>query len=66
MKELRTDYNSIPFRSLFIFDSERQAVFLIGGDKTEGPGSEKKWYKRNIAIAEKRYEAYLRSQKKKK
>lgn len=66
LKELRTNYNSTPYRSLFLFDVEQSAVFLVGGDKTSGKGSEKKWYKKHIAIAEKRYKAYLKSQKEKK
>lgn len=59
LKELRTDYKNRPYRSLFIFDPTRSAVLLAGGDKS----AEKKWYRKNIAIAEKRYDNYLKKNK---
>lgn len=54
MKELRPAGTSI--RILFIFDPERQAILLLGGDKA---GNWKAWYDRNIPIAEQRYEDWL-------
>jgi hypothetical protein len=54
MKELRPAGTSI--RILFIFDPDRQAILLLGGDKT---GEWKNWYDRNIPIAEQRYEDWL-------
>jgi hypothetical protein len=54
MKELRPAGTSI--RILFIFDPRRQAILLLGGDKS---GSWKSWYDKNIPIAERRYENWL-------
>ncbi|EDZ96736.1 type II toxin-antitoxin system RelE/ParE family toxin [Limnospira fusiformis KN01] len=55
MKELRIQYKGEPWRILFAFDTERQAILLVGGNKT----GNKRWYKENIPIAERRYEHYL-------
>jgi hypothetical protein len=55
MKELRIQYQGQPWRILFAFDPKRQAVLLIGGNKT----GNKRWYKENIPIADKRYRKYL-------
>jgi hypothetical protein len=54
MKELRPAGTSI--RILFIFDPDRQAILLLGGDKA---GNWKAWYDTNIPIAEQRYEDWL-------
>ncbi|MBU9764115.1 hypothetical protein FR943_09710 [Mycobacterium sp. TNTM28] len=54
MKELRPAGTSI--RILFIFDPARQAILLIGGDKS---GTWKSWYDTNIPIAEQRYAGWL-------
>ncbi len=54
MKELRPAGTSI--RILFIFDPDRQAILLLGGDKA---GNWKACYGRNIPIAEQRYEDWL-------
>ena len=54
MKELRPGGTSI--RILFIFDPDRQAILLLGGDKA---GSWRRWYDRNIPIAEQRYRNWL-------
>ncbi len=54
MKELRPAGTSI--RILFIFDPDRQAILLLGGDKA---GSWRRWYDRNIPIAEQRYRNWL-------
>lgn len=51
MKELRPAGTSI--RILFIFNPERQAILLLGGDKAS---NWKAWYDTNIPIAEQRYE----------
>lgn len=51
LKELRIQVSGRPYRILFVFDEERQAILLVGGDKS----NDKKWYARNIKIAEKRY-----------
>lgn len=54
MKELRPAGTSI--RVLFIFDPARQAILLLGGDKA---GNWKRWYERNIPIADARFESWL-------
>jgi hypothetical protein len=55
MKELRIQYKGVPWRILFAFDPKRQAILLVGGNKT----GNKRWYKENIPIADKRYKKYL-------
>ena len=57
MKELRPAGTSV--RILFIFDPNRQAILLLGGDKQ---GNWKGWYDENIPVAEKRYEHWLASE----
>lgn len=42
-------------RILFAFDPVRQAVLLIGGDKS---GDWRGWYEKAIPIAEKRLQAH--------
>ena len=58
LKELRPAGTTI--RILFIFDPERQAILLLGGDKS---GAWKDWYDRNIPIAERRYENWLATER---
>jgi hypothetical protein len=55
MKELRIQYQGEPWRILFAFDPQRQAILLVGGNKT----GNKRWYEENLPIAERRYEQYL-------
>jgi hypothetical protein len=55
MKELRIQYLGEPWRILFAFDPQRQAILLVGGNKT----GNNRWYKENIPIADKRYSEYL-------
>ena len=55
MKELRIQYQGNPWRILFAFDPRRQAILLVGGNKSDN----KRWYKKNIPIADKRYAKYL-------
>jgi hypothetical protein len=54
MKEMRSIGGNI--RVLFAFDPERNAILLIGGDKT---GDWKSWYGENIPIADKLYDDHL-------
>jgi hypothetical protein len=58
LKELRPAGTSI--RILFIFDPDRQAILLLGGDKA---GAWKAWYDRNIPIAEQRYADWLETER---
>ena len=56
LKELRTQTENHVFRVAFIFDEERKAILLIGGDK-KGK-KEKRFYRDLIKQAEEIYEAY--------
>lgn len=55
MRELRTKIDKRAYRVLYIFDPKRNAVLLLGGDKS----GDKQWYKKSITIAEKIYDEYL-------
>ena len=55
LKELRASKGGA-LRVLFIFDPLRQAVLLIGGDKTN---HWEEWYRWAIPEAERIYQAYL-------
>lgn len=59
MKELRPGSSgSSEIRMLFVFDPQRRGIILVAGDKR---GEWNKWYRRNIPIADARYDAHLRS-----
>lgn len=55
MRELRTQSEGKPLRTLYIFDPRRTAILLIGGDKT---GNER-WYEQFIPVADRIYQKYL-------
>jgi hypothetical protein len=55
MRELRTQAEGDPLRTFYAFDPARNAVLLIGGDKT----GDARFYERMIPIAEKIWKAYL-------
>jgi hypothetical protein len=55
MKELRVRFRGGPWRILFAFDPTRTAILLVGGNKR----SDKRWYKRQIPIAEQRFRRHL-------
>lgn len=55
MRELRAQCGGHPYRVLYVFDPQRSAVLLIGGDKS---GNEH-WYEQMIPVAEKIYKQYL-------
>jgi hypothetical protein len=57
MKELRIQQRGVPWRILFAFDSRRRAVLLVGGNK----GEDKRWYERNIPIADERFDRHQRA-----
>ncbi|MFM2304166.1 MAG: hypothetical protein RLZZ135_1576 [Cyanobacteriota bacterium] len=59
MKELRVQHDGKPYRILFAFDPQRQAVLLLGGNK----GGDKRWYQVNIPIADQRFAQYLEETK---
>ncbi len=59
MKELRPGSSGASeLRLLFAFDPERRAIVLVAGDKR---GEWTKWYRRNIPIADARFDAHLRN-----
>ena len=55
MKELRVQSNGRPFRVLYAFDPERNAILLIGGNKQ----GDKRFYQRMIPLADRLFENYL-------
>ena len=57
MKELRSVGGNL--RALFAFDPRRQAIILLGGDKT---GNWRGWYEQNIPRADDLYDDYLKEQ----
>ena len=56
MKELRPGSTGrTEIRVLFAFDAERTAILLVGGDKS---GDWVGWYKRNIPVADARFDEH--------
>ena len=55
MRELRTQHNDNPYRTLYAFDPRRNAILLIGGNKT----GNNCWYETYIAIADRVYDEHL-------
>lgn len=55
LKEARVDRG---MRVLFAFDSNQNAVMLLGGDKT---GKWKRWYPQKVRLAERLYANHERS-----
>lgn len=60
IRELRAQSGGRPLRVLYAFDPLRQAVLLIGGDKT----GDDRFYQRMIPQAEQIWEEYRRQQHK--
>jgi len=63
LKELRPASSATSeIRILFVFDYERKAVMLLGGDKSNGKNNEWKWnrwYRKAIPKAEEIYKNHL-------
>ncbi len=57
MKELRCSAAGGVWRIAFAFDPDRQAILLVGGDKS-GVG-EKRFYRQLIARADERFDRHL-------
>ena len=55
LRELRVQSGGRPLRVLYAFDPKRQAVLLLGGDKT----GQKRFYEEKIAEAERIWKEYL-------
>jgi len=58
MRELRIQSSGYPLRAFYIFDPKRQAVLLVGGDKT----GDKRFYERMVPLAEKIWAQYKKEQ----
>jgi hypothetical protein len=56
MRELRVQHKMRPLRLLYAFDPHRDAVILLGGDKT-GRGND--WYKEFVPKADDLFDEYL-------
>lgn len=56
LRELRVQSQGRPLRVFYAFDPARQAVLLIGGDKT----GDKRFYERMVPISERIWAEYLR------
>lgn len=62
MKELRPGSSGrSEVRILFAFDPRRRAILLLAGDKQ---GVWSKWYRKNIPVADDRYDEHLETLKK--
>jgi hypothetical protein len=57
MKELRFAWQGKVWRVAFAFDPRREAILLAGGDK--GGADERRFYKRLIATANRRFNEHL-------
>lgn len=55
MRELRTQHDGRPYRTLDAFDPRRAAILLIAGDKT----GQDRWYEENVPKADKLYDDHL-------
>jgi hypothetical protein len=55
MRELRTQHGGKPYRTLYAFDPRRNAILLIGGNKT----GDNRWYETHILIADRVYDEHL-------
>jgi hypothetical protein len=61
LRELRIQHQGRPYRVLYVFDADRQAVLLLGGDKT----GQDRFYEVHIPRAEAIWERYLAEAKEK-
>jgi len=61
MKELRTQCQGRPLRTLFAFDPRRRAILLIGGDKT----GDDRFYDRMIPLADRLFDEHLQELRRK-
>lgn len=55
MRELRTQCEGRPYRTLYAFDTRRVAILLIAGDKT----GDERWYETYVPIADALYDVHL-------
>ena len=55
MRELRTQHQGKAYRTLYAFDPLRNAILLIGGDKT----GDDRWYDVNVPIGDRLNDEHL-------
>lgn len=55
MRELRIQHKGQLYRVLYAFNPKRTAILLLGGNKI---GNDR-WYKENVPVADKLYDAHL-------
>ncbi len=55
MRELRTQHEGRPYRTLYAFNPLRTAILLIGGDKT----GKDDWYDSFVPLADRLYDDHL-------
>ena len=55
LRELRTQHEGRPYRTLYAFDPRRSAILLIGGDKT----GDERWYDVYVPVADRLYDEHL-------
>jgi hypothetical protein len=55
MRELRIQHEGRPYRVLYAFNPKRDALLLIGGNKT----GNNRWYEIYIPIADRLYDKHL-------
>ena len=55
MRELRTQHEGRPYRTLYTFDPRRSAILLIGGDQT----GDERWYDVHVPVADRLYDEHL-------
>ena len=58
LRELRIQSRGRALRVLYVFDPRRDAVLLLGGDKT----GDERFYQRMVPVAEQVWETYLAEQ----
>jgi hypothetical protein len=56
LRELRVQHAGKPYRVLYAFDPKRNAILLLGGNKT----GDDRWYDTQVPKAEKLFTAYLK------
>lgn len=57
MKELRFSWEGGVWRVAFAFDTQRQAILLVGGNK--GGVNQQRFYKQLISVADSRFDEHL-------
>lgn len=58
LRELRKQHRGHPIRILYAFDPRRQAVLILGADKT----GDARWYDTAVPKADKLFQQYLRDE----